>query len=154
MKYRQFFSGIRLSHLLCCLLFVNLACDSTADDSIDSRNDLNLDGDWEIVLFLEDGVVDNTDDYQGMVFTFNGSSISVSRAGAELTTGSCDETMIDHDGDGETSFALDMNFAGSDPFPELVEEWVVLSVESDGDLIRLIEGSSQQLPERMDIRRL
>ena len=155
MRHPHLYFRAPLSVLLFGLLFVSVACDTSADESITSRADLNLVGDWEIERFIADGVLDNTDDYQNMVFNFgNNSSITVSRADSVLTTGSCDETQIDHDGDGESSLALDMVFLGLAPFTDLVEEWVVLDVEDNGNLIRLIEGVSQQTPERLDLRRL
>ena len=126
-----------------------LSCDNDDDDGSNERFD-SLDvaalqstattGTWKITRFIDEGS-DDTDDFEGFVFSFDTNGSLSADNGTNTFTGSWNVEMDDDDDSGELEFEIDLA-TSDDIFDDLDDDWYVL--EYSDNRIRLAEDDDDQ----------
>nr|WP_299339298.1 hypothetical protein [Allomuricauda sp.] len=141
---------------LVCLMIFAVSCDDSDDSNgasapvsfsgtdVVALTDSTQNGSWRITQFLDDGT-DETNDFEGYVFTFNSDGSVVANNGGNSVNGTWSIEMDDDDDDRD-EIEFEISFSGSSEFDDLSDDWDVMEYTSSR--IRLSEDDDDDDDDR------
>lgn len=130
------------------------ACSNDEDnnemDAVQTVSDIQTNvvtGDWMISSYIDSGV-DETSDYAGFTFTFNGDGVVSASSSAEMLTGAWSVEMdssIDDSSDSDVDFTLFFGVPDTHNFDDLSDDWDVVSYSATMLSLRDVSGGSGEI---------
>jgi len=130
------------------------ACSNDEDnnemDAVQTVSDIQTNvvtGEWMISSYIDSGV-DETSDYAGFTFTFNGDGVVSASSSAEMLTGAWSVEMdssMDDSSDSDVDFTLFFGVPDTHDFDDLSDDWDVVSYTATMLSLRDVSGGSGEI---------